>query len=167
MLEGLGLVCVRQGAGATLQPLTHWSLSVLPHMIHRHGRTDEQAMEDVAEVLNPLFVEMARVAILRHRPAQLAALRHLRDVIADAEREREERFEAARQVFELVSDDDRQSVWQMLARKTTGFLRSGADENRRGATCTAIRRASCRSWIAAWWRSRRAARATPSRRCRT
>jgi len=124
VLEGLGLVRVRQGAGATVQPLAQWSLSVLPHMIHRHGRTDEQAMEDVAEVLNPLFVEMARVAILRHRPAQLAALRHLRDVIADAEREREERFEAARQVFELVSDMTGNPVWQMLARKTTGFLRS-------------------------------------------
>ena len=124
VLEGLGLVRVRQGDGATVLPLTEWSLSVLPHMIHRHGRTDEQAMEDVSEVLTPLFLEMARLAVLRHRPAQLAALRTLRDVIADGGREREERFEASRQVFELVSDMTGNHVWQMLARKTTGFLRS-------------------------------------------
>lgn len=124
VLEGLGLVRVRQGAGASVQPTTQWSLSVLPHMIHRGGRTDARAMADVAEVLNPLFLEMARLAIARHRPPQLAALRALRAVIADAAREREERFEAARQVFELIADMTGNRVWQMLARKTTGFLRS-------------------------------------------
>jgi GntR family transcriptional repressor for pyruvate dehydrogenase complex len=124
VLEGLGLVCVRQGAGATVRPLTEWSLSVLPHMIHRNGRTDLQAMADVAEVLNPLFIEMARLAVSRYRPAQLAALRALRVQIADETGEREERFEAARQVFELISDMTGNRVWQMLARKTTGFLRS-------------------------------------------
>lgn len=124
VLEGLGLVRVRQGAGATVRPLTEWSLSVLPHMIHRDGRTDVQAMADVAEVLNPLFVEMARLAIARYRPAQLASLRGLRAVVADTAREREARFEAARQVFELISDMTGNRVWQMLARKTTSFLRS-------------------------------------------
>lgn len=124
VLEGLGLVRVRQGAGATVRPLTEWSLSVLPHMIHRDGHTDVQAMADVAEVLNPLFVEMARLAIARYRPAQLASLRALRAVVADTEREREARFEAARQVFELISDMTGNRVWQMLARKTTSFLRS-------------------------------------------
>ena len=123
VLEGLGLVRVRQGAGAIVQPLTQWSLSVLPHMIHRHGRTDAQAMADVAEVLNPLFLEMARLAIARYQPAQLAGLKALRAVLADERREREERFEAARQVFELVADMTATPVWQMLARKTTGFLR--------------------------------------------
>lgn len=124
VLEGLGLVRVRQGDGATVQAPTEWSLSVLPHMIHRGGHTDAQAMADVAEVLNPLFLEMARLAIARHRPPQLAALRALRAVIADAGREREERFEGARQVFELVADMTGNRVWQMLARKTTAFLRS-------------------------------------------
>ena len=123
VLEGLGLVRVRQGAGAIVQPLTQWSLSVLPHMIHRDGRTDAQAMADVAEVLNPLFLEMARLAIARYQPAQLAGLKALRAVLADERREREERFEAARQVFELVADMTANPVWQMLARKTTSFLR--------------------------------------------
>ncbi|MBX3026619.1 FadR family transcriptional regulator [bacterium] len=124
VLEGLGLVRVRQGAGAIVQPLAHWSLSVLPHIIHRGGRTDARAMADVAEVLNPLFVEMARLAVARFRPAQLAALRSLRALVADEGREREERFEAARQVFELVADMTANPVWQMLARRTTEFLRS-------------------------------------------
>lgn len=124
VLEGLGLVRVRQGAGAIVQPRPQWSLSVLPHIIHRGGRTDARAMAEVAEVLNPLFLEMARLAIARHRPAQLAALRDLRDAIADDGREPEVRFEAARQVFELVADMTANPVWQMLARKTTEFLRS-------------------------------------------
>lgn len=124
VLEGLGLVRVRQGDGATVLPATEWSLSVLPHMIHRGGHTDAQAMADVAEVLTPLFLEMATQAVARHRPPQLAALRALRAVIADVGREREVRFEASRQVFELVSDMTGNRVWQMLARRTTAFLRS-------------------------------------------
>lgn len=124
VLEGLGLVRVRQGDGAAVQPLTEWSLSVLPHMIHRHGRTDASAMEAVSEVLTPLFLEMARLAILRHRPPQLAALRTLRDAIADQRRGREARFEASRQVFELISDMTGNHVWRMLARRTTAFLRT-------------------------------------------
>ena len=52
----------------------------------------------------PLLFEMARLAIERHRPAQLDALRRLRGVIADESREREERFAAARDVLVLLSD---------------------------------------------------------------
>ncbi len=84
-------------------------------------------MEDVSEVMTPLLLEMARLAIERHRPAQLAALRALRDVIADDERDREERFEASRQVLVLLSDMTGNRVWQMLARKTHGLPAVGAD----------------------------------------
>lgn len=124
VLEGLGLVRVRQGDGATVRPLTEASLSVLPFMIHHDGRTDVQAVADVTEVLMPLFFEMARLAVERYRPAQLAALRALRAVVADAALAREARFEAVRQVLELVSDMTANRVWQMLARKTAAFLRS-------------------------------------------
>jgi len=124
VLEGLGLVAVRQGDGATVQPLTGASLSILPFLIHRGGHTDLQAVADVTEVLTPLFYEMARLAVARFRPTQLAALRALREVVADDAREREERFEAVRQVFELISDMTGNRVWQMLARKTAAFLRS-------------------------------------------
>ncbi len=65
VLEGLGLVRVRQGDGATVRPLTEASLSVLPFMIHHDGRTDVQAVADVTEVLMPLFFEMARLAVER------------------------------------------------------------------------------------------------------
>lgn len=124
VLEGLGLVHVRQGDGAIVQPLTEASLSVLPYVIHRDGRTDTQALADVTEVLMPLFFEMARLALERHRPEQLAALRALRDVVADEARPREERFEATRCALELISDMTANRVWQMLARKTAAFLRS-------------------------------------------
>ncbi len=124
VLEGLGLVRVRQGDGVIVRPLTEASVSVLPFMIHRDGRTDTQALADVTEVLMPLFFEMARLALERHRPEQLAALRALRDMVADEARPREERFEATRRALELISDMTGNRVWQMLARKTAAFLRS-------------------------------------------
>jgi GntR family transcriptional repressor for pyruvate dehydrogenase complex len=124
VLEGLGLVSVRQGDGATVRPLTEASLSVLPFIIHRGGHTDTQAVADVTEVLMPLFFEMARLAIERVQPAHLDALRRLRSLIADRSLEREERFEGVRQVLITLSDITGNGVWQMLARKTAAFLRS-------------------------------------------
>src|SRR4029450_10006916 len=38
VLEGLGLVSVRQGDGATVRPLVDWSLDVLGPMILHRGR---------------------------------------------------------------------------------------------------------------------------------
>ncbi len=124
VLEGLGLVSVRQGDGATVRALTEASLSVLPFMIHHDGRTDRQAVADVTEVLMPLFFEMARLAIDRFQPVHLASLRRLRKEIADASHDREQRFEGVRQVLVAISDMTGNRVWQMLARKTAAFLRS-------------------------------------------
>src|SRR5262245_28703961 len=126
VLEGLGLVSVRQGDGATVRPLTDASLSVLPFLIHRAGRTDRQAVADVTEVIMPLFFDMARLAIDRCTPAHLDILRRLRTVIADGAREREERFEGVSRVLIVISDMTGHRVWQMLARKPAAFLRSEA-----------------------------------------
>jgi GntR family transcriptional repressor for pyruvate dehydrogenase complex len=124
VLEGLRLVSVRQGDGATVLPLTDASLSILPAMIYHGGRLDAAALGEVAEVIMPLFFEMARLGIERARPAHLKALRALRAAIADETRDREERFEAGRQVFVLVSEMSGNRVWQMLACKVRDFLRS-------------------------------------------
>jgi DNA-binding FadR family transcriptional regulator len=67
---------------------------------------------------------MARLAIERRRPEQLAALRRLREAIADERREREERFAAARDLLVLLSDMSNNRVWQMLARRTRALLAS-------------------------------------------
>jgi GntR family transcriptional repressor for pyruvate dehydrogenase complex len=124
VLEGLKLVSVRQGDGATVLPLSEASLSILPAMIYHGGRLDTAALAEVAEVINPLFFEMARLGIERARPAHLTALRALRTVVADEARDREERFEAGRQVFVLVSEMSGNRVWQMLAHRVRDFLRS-------------------------------------------
>ena len=124
VLEGLKLVSVRQGDGATVLPLTEASLGILPALIHHGGRLDPQALAEVFEVIMPLYFEMARCAIERVRPKHLDTLRDLRGVVADAQRDREERFEAGRQVLVLVSDMTGNRVWQMLARKVRDFLRS-------------------------------------------
>jgi GntR family transcriptional repressor for pyruvate dehydrogenase complex len=124
VLEGLKLVSVRQGDGATVLPLTEASLSVLPALIYHGGRLDAAALAETFEVIMPLFFEMARLGIERARPQHLEALRALRAVIADESREREERFAAGRQVLVVVSDMTGNRVWQMLARKVRDFFRS-------------------------------------------
>lgn len=123
-LEGLGLVTVRQGDGATVQPLIDASFDVLAPMIYRNGRVDPGALADVMEVIMPLLFEMARLALERHRPEELGALRCLRDVMANEQLEREERFAAGRDVLVLLSDMTRNRVWQMLARRARTLLAS-------------------------------------------
>jgi GntR family transcriptional regulator, transcriptional repressor for pyruvate dehydrogenase complex len=124
VLEGLGLVSVRQGDGATVQPLIDASFDVLAPMIFHAGRTDAALVAEMAEVMIPLLFEMARLAIERRLPKQLAELRRLRDLIADETREREARFASGRDVIVLLSDMTGNRVWQMLARRTRAFLAS-------------------------------------------
>jgi GntR family transcriptional repressor for pyruvate dehydrogenase complex len=123
-LEGLGLVTVRQGDGATVQPLIDASFDVLAPMVYRKGRVDSRTLADVMEVMMPLLFEMARLALERHQPEELSALRRLRDVMATEELEREERFAAGRDVLVLLSDMTRNRVWQMLARRARTLLAS-------------------------------------------
>lgn len=122
VLEGLGLVTVRQGDGATVQPLMDASIGVLPAMIFHGGRVDGELLAEMTEVITPLLFEMARLAIERRRPTQLETLRLLQIAIADETRTREERFASARDVLVLLSDMTRNRVWQMLARRTRALL---------------------------------------------
>jgi GntR family transcriptional regulator, transcriptional repressor for pyruvate dehydrogenase complex len=124
VLEGLGLVTVRQGDGATVRPLIDASLDVLGPMIFHGGRVDPDAFVALAEVMMPLLFEMARLAIARHEPRQLDQLRSLRDAIADESRDREARFAAARDVLVVLSDMTNNRVWQMLARRARVLLAS-------------------------------------------
>ena len=124
VLEGLGLVSVRQGDGATVRALTDASFDVLAPMIFHGGRVNTDVVVEMAEVVMPLLFEMARLAIARRRPADLVELRRLRDLIADGTREREERFAAARDIIVALSDMTRNRVWQMLARRMRALLAS-------------------------------------------
>jgi GntR family transcriptional repressor for pyruvate dehydrogenase complex len=122
VLESLALVTVRQGDGATVQPLIDASFGVLPAMIFHGGKIDAALLAEMTEVITPLLFEMARLAIERVRPEQLDALRALHVAIADETRAREERFASARDVLVLLSDMTRNRVWQMLARRTRALL---------------------------------------------
>lgn len=124
VLEGLGLVSVRQGDGATVQPMIDASLDLLAPMIFHGGRVDVTLAEEMNEVLRPLLVDMARLAIERRRPQHLVTLRALRDRIADERIEREDRFQALRDLFVQLSDMTGNRVWQMLARRLRAFLGS-------------------------------------------
>ena len=124
VLEGLGLVSVRQGDGATVQPLIDASFDVLAPMIFHGGRVDAALVAEMAEVMLPLLFEMARLAVERTQPAQLGELRRLRDLIADQARDREARFASGRDVLVLLSDMTGNRVWQMLARRSRALLAS-------------------------------------------
>jgi DNA-binding FadR family transcriptional regulator len=124
VLEGLGLVSVRQGDGATVQPMIEASLGVIPAMIFHAGAVDHEAMQDLFEVVTPLLFEMARLAIERHQPSQLVELRRVRSRMADPRMEPRLRFAAARDLLVLLSDMTGNRVWQMLARRTREMLAS-------------------------------------------
>ena len=124
VLEGLGLVQVRQGDGATVRPLVEASFECLAPMIFHGGRIDADALVETAEVMMPLLGEMARLAIERHRPDERDQLRRLRDLIADQRLDREQRFGAARDILVTLADMSRNRVWQMLARHARTLLAS-------------------------------------------
>ncbi len=123
VLEGLGLVQVRQGDGATVRPLVDASLELLGPMIFHGGRIDFALIAEMAEMMRPMLLEMGRLAIERCRPADLVAIRRFRDVAADATREREERYAAIHELFVLLADMTRNRVWQMLARRLRALFR--------------------------------------------
>ena len=72
VLEGQSLVSVRHGDGVTVQPLVDATLDSLGPMIFHGGRLDAELVHQLAEVVLPLLFEMARLAIARYRPAELA-----------------------------------------------------------------------------------------------
>jgi GntR family transcriptional repressor for pyruvate dehydrogenase complex len=124
VLEGLGLVQVRQGDGVTVRPLVEASLDLLGPMIFHGGRVDASLLAELGEVMQPLLLELARAAIARQRPEHLVALRRLRDAIADEQRDREARYASWRELIVLLADMSANRVWRMLARRTRDFLAS-------------------------------------------
>jgi GntR family transcriptional repressor for pyruvate dehydrogenase complex len=122
VLEGLGLVVVRQGDGATVRALADASLEVLGPMIFHGGRVDHDLVADMHEVLRPLLLEMGRLAIARRRPQDLDRIRALRDIAADGSRRREERYRGLHDLLVVLADMTRNRVWQMLGRRLRALL---------------------------------------------
>src|SRR5262245_60624810 len=75
ILEGLRLVTVRQGNGATVRPLIEGSLDLLGPMIFHGNRVDVDVVAEMYEATMPLLLEMARLAIERHGPEEIRRLR--------------------------------------------------------------------------------------------
>ena len=122
VLEGLGLVSVRQGDGATVHPLVDASFEVLGPMIFHAGQIDAALVAEMAEVMRPLLLEMGRLAIERARPEDLTVILELRDVAANASRSRSTRYLALHDLLVVLTDMTRNRVWQMLGRRLRGLL---------------------------------------------
>ena len=144
--RGSAWCSVRQGDGATVQPLIDASLDVLPPMIFHGGRIDAALLAEMAEVMTPLLL---RDGAAGHRAPAAGAARGAAPrcaiVIADEARDREERFASARELLVLLSDMTGNRVWQMLARRTARASCARSRCARRARGCAAIRAASCRS----------------------
>lgn len=122
VLEGLGLVTIRQGDGATVQPLVDASLDVVGAMVFRRGHLDVAMLNEIYEVVMPLLLDMGRLALARRTPDDLARVRALRTVIADEALPDADRFAAVRDLTVALSDMTRNRVWQMLARRVRAFM---------------------------------------------
>ncbi|MEW6269762.1 MAG: GntR family transcriptional regulator [Thermodesulfobacteriota bacterium] len=132
VLEGLRLVSVRQGDGATVLPPIDASLDALPAMIFHGGRVDMTLLAELNEVMRPLLFEMGRLAIERSGTERLPELKALRDTVADRTLDLERRASALRAVLVVLSDMTGNRVWQMLARRTHAFLTSDPLQAARG-----------------------------------
>jgi GntR family transcriptional repressor for pyruvate dehydrogenase complex len=124
VLEGLNLVRVRHGGGATVQPIVDASLDLLPAMIFRHGQIDLKMVSEMHEVVRPVLYEMARLALVRATAAHAERLRELHAVMADETRDQEARAAAAHDLLVAISDMTGNRVWQMLARRVRALLAS-------------------------------------------
>lgn len=122
VLEGLGLVTVRQGDGVTVQPLVEASLDVLGPMIFHGGRVDLLLLQQMQEVIGVLLYEMARVAVKRMQPSHVEEMRRLRNALADRGSPAEDRFAVGRDLLVLIADVTGNRVWQMVARRIRDFL---------------------------------------------
>lgn len=120
VLEGVGLVRVRQGDGVTVRPRTDVSFDLLPAMIFHGNHIHLSLLTELVEVMSPMLLEMGRLAIERHTPEQLQELRVLRDQMEAEPLER--RHEVLREIVILLSDMTRNTIWQMLARRLRTFL---------------------------------------------
>ncbi len=119
VLEGLGLVAVRQGDGVTVRPRTEASFDALPAMIFHGNHIHLALLSEMVEVIAPMLLEMGRLAIERHTPEQLQELQRLRDQLAGTD---EDRHAVLRDIVVLLSDMTRNTVWQMIARRMRAFL---------------------------------------------
>lgn len=124
VLEGLRLVSVRQGDGATVRAVEEASFDILGPMIFHGGRVDQHLLDEMNEVIWPMLLEMSWRAIERLQPGDLPALREIRDRIADAALPTEERYAATRELIVKLSDVTQNRVWRLLARRLRDFLAS-------------------------------------------
>lgn len=124
VLEGLNLVRVRHGDGATVQPIVDASFDLLPAMIFRHGQIDLKMVSEMHEIVRPMLYEMARLALERATEEHAGRLRELSAMMADEKNDQEVRAAAARDLLVAISDMTGNRVWQMLARRVRALLGS-------------------------------------------
>jgi GntR family transcriptional repressor for pyruvate dehydrogenase complex len=124
VLEGLNLVRVRQGDGATVQPIVDASFDLVPAMIFHAGRIDVDMIVEMLEVVRPLLFEMARLALVRSTEKQIERLRALSAQMANEQLDEDDREAAGRELLVALSDMTGNRVWQMLARRLRALLSS-------------------------------------------
>ena len=126
VLEGLNLVRVRQGDGATVQPIVDGSFDLIPAMIFHRRRIDLRTIAELLEVVRPLLLEMARLALVRANREQIDKLHALSVLMAGERPDHQPHSATAQEALLLLSDMTGNRVWQMLARRLRILLGSEA-----------------------------------------
>ena len=166
VLEGLGLVSVRQGDGATVQPLIDASFDVLAPMIFHGGRIDAAAARrDDRGACCRCSSRWRAWPIERAAAGAAGGAARLRDADCRSSARPRSALRVRPRRAGAALRHDRQS--RLADAGAPDARLSGLRAVARGAParCAAIPAASCRSSTPAWPPSRRAARTRPSRRC--
>ncbi len=112
-LEQSGLIEIRHGDGATVQPLPQASLDVVRHLLVLDGSVNRPLLEQVLDVHEMLIVGAARLAIEHGTPAQLDRARELLACLAEPRTSDDDFLDTMESLLELIAEASSNLVLQM------------------------------------------------------
>lgn len=123
MLEQSGLVSVRRGGGATVQPLRDASVEIVRHLLFADGTLDLPLAVQVIDVHEMLLAGASRLAVERGSDEQLERAGELLRALVEAEAE-DERLRLLDRLYALVTEASGNLVLR-LVRNTLGPIVAG------------------------------------------
>lgn len=112
-LEQSGLIEIRHGDGATVQPLPRASLDVVRHLLVLDGDVNRPVLEQVLDVHEMLIVGAARLAIEHGSEAQLGRARELLSQLARPETSDDDFLDTMEALLGLIAEASGNLVLQM------------------------------------------------------
>jgi DNA-binding FadR family transcriptional regulator len=130
-LEQSGLVEIRHGGGATVQPLRQASLDVIQHLLVLDGVVNRPLLEQVLEVHEMLIVEAARLAVEHASGEQAKEARALLAVAADPATADDDYIDAIEALLSLIAESSGNLVLLMARRAVNPLFQGSFREARK------------------------------------